>query len=606
MSARLTNPRPGLRVRPVRRAGGLRATALAALLVPALSACGGDASSATGNATLKWASSYFPAHWDPVVSGSGAQFRQLALVYASLTRTDDEGKAVPDLAESWEYNDKGDRITFKLRPGQKFSDGEPIDAAAVKAAIERAQKQKNSALFGDLTSIGKVEANGLEATLNLTQIDYQIPQLLGQRVLQIASPKAAENPKKLDQNPVGAGPFVVEQLVPGTKAVLKKNPDYWDAENIHIDNVELVSAPDASTVVSGLRTGVYNFADIDPSQADAAKKAGRRWWSRARWSSPVNLNINLVLARRDAGLRAGGRDHGARRSRTLRPDGSPSSSSPRSRSSRSSARGSLPRTPWPPATNALAAVSGTHWLGTDYLGRDVFSRLLDGSRISVLGSLEVALVALVVGAVPGILSVYLGRAFEWFTLRIADTLVALPFLLFAIAVIALLGNGLTQAMLVTGVLVSPLFYRVSRAATLAVARSPYVEAAIVSGASVGWIVRRHVWTKVLPPIAVALAQTIGVGFVIVSSLTFLGIGVQPPEPTWGGLLASDLGYLSHRPWAPVAPALLIMVTVWACNLLADAIRDVSGEAGRALANDRKARANRREAAAGPHPAGGSR
>lgn len=233
-------------------------------------------------------------------------------------------------------------------------------------------------------------------------------------------------------------------------------------------------------------------------------------------------------------------------------------------------------------------------------------RLLDGSRISVLGSLEVALVALVVGAVPGILSVYLGRAFEWFTLRIADTLVALPFLLFAIAVIALLGNGLAQAMLVTGVLVSPLFYRVSRAATLAVARSPYVEAAIVSGASVGWIVRRHVWTKVLPPITVALAQTIGVGFVIVSSLTFLGIGVQPPEPTWGGLLASDLGYLSHRPWAPVAPALLIMVTVWACNLLADAIRDVSGEAGRALANDRKARANRREAAAGPHPAGGSR
>lgn len=265
-----------------------------------------------------------------------------------------------------------------------------------------------------------------------------------------------------------------------------------------------------------------------------------------------------------------------------------------------------PQNPLATSDNALAATSAAHWLGTDYLGRDVLGRLLDGSRISVLGSLEVALVALVVGAIPGILSVYLGRAFEWFTLRIADTLVALPFLLFAIAVIALLGNGITQAMLVTGVLVSPLFYRVSRAATLAVARSPYVEAAIVSGASIGWIVRRHVWTKVLPPIAVALAQTIGVGFVIVSSLTFLGIGVQPPEPTWGGLLASDLGYLSHRPWAPVAPALLIMVTVWACNLLADAIRDVSGEAGRALANDHKARANRREAAAGPHPAGGSR
>lgn len=266
-----------------------------------------------------------------------------------------------------------------------------------------------------------------------------------------------------------------------------------------------------------------------------------------------------------------------------------------------------PQDPLAVSDNTLAPVSGAHWLGTDYLGRDVFSRLLDGSRISVLGSLEVALTALVVGAVPGILSVYSGRVFEWLTLRLADTLVALPFLLFAIAVIALLGNGITQAMLVTGALVSPLFYRVSRAATLAVARSPYVEAAIVSGASIGWVVRRHVWVKVLPPIAVALAQTIGVGFVIVSSLTFLGIGVQPPAPTWGGLLASDLGYLSHQPWAPVAPALLIMITVWACNLLADAIRDVSGEAGRALVAGRGARSGRTGTSpSAPVPVGGSR
>ncbi|MFJ6085048.1 ABC transporter permease [Streptomyces sp. NPDC092369] len=251
-----------------------------------------------------------------------------------------------------------------------------------------------------------------------------------------------------------------------------------------------------------------------------------------------------------------------------------------------------PQNPLATSSDTLADASGAHWLGTDYLGRDVLSRLLDGSRISVLGSLEVALTALGVGATPGILSVYFGRVFEWITLRLTDTLVALPFLLFAVAVVALLGNGITQAMLVTGVLVSPLFYRVSRAATLAVARSPYVEAALISGASIGWVVRRHVWVKVLPPIAVALAQTVGVGFVIVSTLTFLGIGVQPPAPTWGGLLASDLGYLTQQPWAPLVPALLIMVTVWACNLLADAIRDVSGEAGRALVNNRKARANR--------------
>ncbi|MEW1722018.1 ABC transporter substrate-binding protein [Streptomyces sp. NPDC093109] len=287
MPGRLTPHRPGR----------LRATALGAalvsVLVPALSACGGDAASASGGATLKWTSSYFPSHWDPVVGGSGAQFRELSLVYASLTRTDKTGKAVPDLARSWEYNDRGDRITFHLRPDLKFSDGEPVDGAAVKAAIERAKKQKNSALFGDLTSIKSVDADGLDAVVHLSQVDYQIPQLLGQRVLQIASPKAASSPEELDRNPVGAGPFTVTQLVPGTKAVLKKNPEYWDAKNIHIDNVELTSAPDASTVVSGLQTGVYNFADIAPSQADAAKKAGLDVFVLPGFNaSNISLNIN--------------------------------------------------------------------------------------------------------------------------------------------------------------------------------------------------------------------------------------------------------------------------------------------------------------------------
>lgn len=250
-----------------------------------------------------------------------------------------------------------------------------------------------------------------------------------------------------------------------------------------------------------------------------------------------------------------------------------------------------PHDPLGTTSMTLARPSGQHWLGTDYLGRDVFSRLLAGSRTSVVGSVEVALVALVVGVIPGLLSVYLGRVFEWISLRLTDTLISLPFLVFAVAVTALLGNGITQAMFVVGVLVSPLFYRVARAATLAVARSQYVESALISGASVGWILRRHVWLKVLPAIAVALAQTMGVGFIVVSSLSFLGIGVQPPAPTWGGLLASDLNYLHYQPYAPVAPAAVIMATVWGCNLLADAIRDVSGEPGRALVNTHKARAN---------------
>lgn len=267
---------------------------LAVTLASTLTACG-DGASASGNGTvtLKWASSYFPTHWDPVVAGSGAQFRALALVHASLTRTDEQGRAVPDLAESWEYNAAGDEVTFHLRPGLTFTDGEPVDGAAVKAAIERAKEQKNSALFGDLTSIESVTADGLDVVVHLTQVDHQIPQLLGQRVLQVASPKAAQDPAKLDQNPVGAGPFVVTQLIPGTKAVLQKNPDYWDAANIHIDKVELTSAPDTSTVVSGLQTGVYNFADIEPSQADAAEKAGLDVFVQPGFNaSNISINVN--------------------------------------------------------------------------------------------------------------------------------------------------------------------------------------------------------------------------------------------------------------------------------------------------------------------------
>jgi len=248
-----------------------------------------------------------------------------------------------------------------------------------------------------------------------------------------------------------------------------------------------------------------------------------------------------------------------------------------------------PQNPLTTSPTQLAPISAGHWLGTDYLGRDTLSRLLAGSRASVVGALEVAVIALFAGAIPGILSVYLGRVFEWVTLRLVDTLISLPFLLVAVAVTALLGNGITQALLVTGVLLAPNFYRVSRAAALSVARSEYVEAAQISGASPAWIVRRHVWSKVFPPISVSLAYTVGVGFVVVSSLSFLGIGVQPPAPTWGGMLSSDLSYLSYQPWAPVAPAVLIIATVWACNLLADTIRDVSGQAGRAFSIKRPQR-----------------
>jgi len=227
----------------------------------------------------------------------------------------------------------------------------------------------------------------------------------------------------------------------------------------------------------------------------------------------------------------------------------------------------------------LAGPSAEHWLGTDALGRDVLSRLLAGSTLSLLSAAEAVGIGLLLGVIPGLLSVYLGRVFEWLSLRFMDSLITLPFLVFAIAMTALLGNGLHQAMFAVGILVAPGFYRVTRAAALAVASSQYVEAARLVGASPWWVVRTHLWGKVAPTVAVATANMLGAGLVIVSALTFLGIGVQPPEPTWGGMLATDLGYLFQRPYGPFIPAVLIMITVGAFNGLADALHDATDTSG---------------------------
>ncbi|ODU04584.1 MAG: peptide ABC transporter permease [Pseudonocardia sp. SCN 72-86] len=221
----------------------------------------------------------------------------------------------------------------------------------------------------------------------------------------------------------------------------------------------------------------------------------------------------------------------------------------------------------------LAGPSAAHWLGTDNVGRDVLSRLLAGSTLSLVAALEAVAVGLVLGVVPALLSVHLGRAVEWLSLRLMEALVTLPFLVFAVAMTALLGNGLQQAMLAVGVLVAPGFYRVTRAAALPVATAQYVEAAVLAGASPWTVLRRHIWPKVVPAVAVSTASLLGASLVIVSSLTFLGIGITPPTPTWGGMLATDLQYLFQRPFGPFVPALLIVATVWACNGIADALRD---------------------------------
>jgi peptide/nickel transport system permease protein len=232
----------------------------------------------------------------------------------------------------------------------------------------------------------------------------------------------------------------------------------------------------------------------------------------------------------------------------------------------------------PLTINANALFQGPsmhHLLGTDYLGRDVLSRLMAGTRLSVLTALEAVGIGLVLGTGPGIATVFLGRWFDFAANRVADALMTLPYVFFAVAVTAALGNDLGHAMIAVGILLAPFFFRLTRAATLEHVRTQYVEAAELLGASKVHVIRVHVLRKVLPNIAVTTATMAAAALLAVSFLTFLGIGVQPPAPTWGGILSSDLDYLSQAPWAPFIPGALIAITVGALNALADAFRDRS-------------------------------
>lgn len=193
----------------------------------------------------------------------------------------------------------------------------------------------------------------------------------------------------------------------------------------------------------------------------------------------------------------------------------------------------------------------------------------------MLTALEAVGIGLALGAPAGVVTVFLGRWFDFAANRVADALMTLPYIFFAVAVTAAIGNGLAQAMIPVGILLAPGFFRVTRAATLEHARTQYVEAAELLGASKVHVIRVHVLRKVVPNIAVTTASMLAAALLAVSFLTFLGIGVQPPAPTWGGVLSSDLDYLSQAPWAPLIPGALIAITVGAVNALADAFRDRS-------------------------------
>ncbi|MGF9762323.1 ABC transporter permease [Microvirga sp. 0TCS3.31] len=218
--------------------------------------------------------------------------------------------------------------------------------------------------------------------------------------------------------------------------------------------------------------------------------------------------------------------------------------------------------------------SSEHWLGTDPFGRDVLSRLIYGSRNSLIFGLISPTLAAVVGTALGVAAGYFGGIIDRVVTRIIDLLLAFPELLLAIMIAAVLGGGFWNVVAVITVAFIPGFARVARASTLAVKQEPYVEAAIASGVTTPMIIVRHIVPNISAPIVVLMTLWVASAIRLEASLSFLGIGTQPPNPSWGNIIRDGLGNIFGSPWPIIGAGFAITVVVLAFNLIGDAARDV--------------------------------
>ncbi|MFN8637506.1 MAG: ABC transporter permease [Chloroflexota bacterium] len=231
----------------------------------------------------------------------------------------------------------------------------------------------------------------------------------------------------------------------------------------------------------------------------------------------------------------------------------------------------------PIAMNAGKALEGPSWsspFGTDRFGRDVLSRAIYGARASLLVGIGSIALAAVVGTVVGLVAGYCGGAVDNVLGRVMDVFFTFPSLILAIAISAALGLGIQNALLAIAVTYWPAFGRVVRGATLAERARDYVEAARVVGASDARVIWSHVLPNVLSPIVVQFTVAISQAIIIESSLSYLGLGTQPPTPSWGTMINEGRTFLDTAPWISVFPGAAIMGAVLAFNLLGDGLRDV--------------------------------
>ncbi|MFT3855309.1 MAG: ABC transporter permease [Ilumatobacteraceae bacterium] len=225
----------------------------------------------------------------------------------------------------------------------------------------------------------------------------------------------------------------------------------------------------------------------------------------------------------------------------------------------------------------LPPLSEGHLLGTDNLGRDTLSRLVSASRIAVVASGETVLVALLLGVVPGMVAGYLRGRVDWVMSRVADAVQSLPPLILAIAIVAALGPGLRNAMLALGIIFAPNFFRLTRAAVLEVREETYIEASRSIGTPIGRILLSRVTPNILPVLLVQISLVAGFALIAEASLSLLGLGVQPPQASWGSMMGQGYNFLGLQPWLVVWPGLAISFTVLACNVVGDGLRDSIGK-----------------------------
>jgi ABC-type dipeptide/oligopeptide/nickel transport system permease subunit len=220
----------------------------------------------------------------------------------------------------------------------------------------------------------------------------------------------------------------------------------------------------------------------------------------------------------------------------------------------------------------LQAPTGAHWLGTDDLGRDMLSRLMVGGRLSLSVGVGSVLLALVSGVPLGLLSGYLGGLVDEVLMRLIDSLMALPALVLALTITAVLGPGLLNAMLAISVVAMPTFTRLVRGQVMATKQREYIDAAIAVGVRPLRVVLRHILPNVASPVIVQ--ASLGVGFAIIteSSVSFIGLGAQPPTATWGSMVQVGFQYLETAPWFALAPACMIFAAVLAFTMLGEGLR----------------------------------